>query len=664
MTAWQSPTKRVLDLVATLAGLAILSPVMVLVAIAIRVTVGRPILFRQQRPGLYGRPFAMFKFRTMLELRDDEGRLLPDCQRVTRLGRFLRSASLDELPELINVLRGEMSLVGPRPLLIEYLDRYTPDQARRHEVRPGITGLAQVNGRNAISWEEKFRLDVWYVDHPSLWLDIWILIKTTRSVLRRDGIDAASGVTMPEFMGSPSEAADGRLAAATEDASLGSLSRIYLSPPHLSQESRDLLLEAFDSNWIAPMGPHVDAFEREFAQEIGIEHAVALSSGTAALHLALLSLEIRPGDEVATATLTFVATANAIRYVDATPVFIDSERSTWNLDPDLLAEELEAGVRRGRPLKAVLAVDVFGQCADYEPIRELCRFYEVPLIEDAAEALGATYRGQAAGTLGEIGCFSFNGNKIITTSGGGMLVTKRRDWAERARLLATQARDPVPHYEHSQLGYNYRMSNLLAAVGRGQLRVLDERVEKRRANFRFYQQALGGLPGIAFMPEHPAGQSTRWLTCITVDPEQFGATCDNIRLALERENIESRPAWKPMHLQPLFTGCRVSGGKVAEQLFRDGLCLPSGSNLSEGDLTRIVEVIHSVAADPAATRLGPGRRSPDVDHDIRTTEPRREAGRRGSRRATKLWKGRGSTGASPSQDSIHRSSSDSTHHHS
>lgn len=370
--------------------------------------------------------------------------------------------------------------------------------------------------------------------------------------------------------------------------------RIHLSPPHMSPDARDMLLDAFDSNWIAPLGPHVDAFEREFAARIGIEHAVALSSGTAALHLALLALGIGPGDEVATATLTFVATANAIHYVGAIPVFIDCHPGSWNLDPDLLGDELEAAVRRGRPIKAVLAVDVFGKCADYESIRELCRFYEVPLIEDAAESLGATYRGRPAGTFGDIGCFSFNGNKIITTSGGGMLVTRRKEWADKARHLATQARDPSPHYEHSAVGYNYRLSNLLAAIGRAQLNVLDEFVDRRRANFRFYHQSLADLPGISFMPEHTHGRSTRWLTCITVDPDQFGATREDVRLALERENIESRPVWKPMHLQPAHLMCRVRGGEVAEDLFHRGLCLPSGSDLTPDDLSRIAAVIREV----------------------------------------------------------------------
>jgi len=369
--------------------------------------------------------------------------------------------------------------------------------------------------------------------------------------------------------------------------------RIYLSPPHMSPLERELLLDAFDSNWIAPLGPHVEMFEQEFARAVGAPYAVALSSGTAALHLALLLAGVGEGDEVAVSTLTFAATANAVRYVNAMPVFIDSERQTWNLDPQLLEEALRSSERRGRPVKAVIAVDVFGQCAKYGVIEGLCASRRIPLIEDAAEALGATFRGRAAGSFGEMGCFSFNGNKIITTSGGGMFVTSRREFAERARHLATQARDPAPHYEHSEIGYNYRLSNLLAAVGRGQLRVLPERVEQRRRNFEHYRRALGDLPGIEFMPEHPEGRSTRWLTCMTIDPDQFGATRDDVRLALEQENIEARPVWKPMHLQPAFRGSQIWGGSIAAQIFNNGLCLPSGSSLAPDDLARIVEIIRS-----------------------------------------------------------------------
>jgi len=372
-----------------------------------------------------------------------------------------------------------------------------------------------------------------------------------------------------------------------------SLSRVFLSPPHMSQQERALLLDAFDSNWIAPLGPHVDALEKEFAEAVGAEQAVALSSGTAALHLALVLLGVKAGDEVLTSTLTFSATVNAVTYVGAAPVLIDSEPNTWNMDPNLLAEELHACARRNRLPKAVLVVDLYGQCADYGPIRRLCERYDVPIIEDAAEALGASYDGQSAGTFGEVGAFSFNGNKIITTSGGGMMVCRSEEMAEQARFLATQARDPAPHYQHSRIGYNYRMSNLLAAVGRGQLRVLEDRVAARRENYEFYRDALADAPGVDFMPEHPQSRSTRWLTCVTVDPQRFGAARDDVRLALEAENIEARPTWKPMHLQPVFSNCRVRGGEVAERIFRLGLCLPSGSSLTGEDLLRVVDVIRA-----------------------------------------------------------------------
>ncbi len=373
------------------------------------------------------------------------------------------------------------------------------------------------------------------------------------------------------------------------------MSRIYLSPPHMGESERSLLLEAFDSNWIAPLGPHVDAFEKEFALRVGASHAAALSSGTAGLHLALQLLGVGRGDEVLVSSLTFSASVNPIVYQGAHPVLIDSEPRSWNMDPDLLAEELKACAERGRLPKAVIVVDLYGYPADYDRISEACARYDVPVIEDAAEALGATWRKRSAGTFGALGVFSFNGNKIITTSGGGMLVSERKDWIDRARFLATQARDPAPHYEHSSIGYNYRLSNLLAAVGRGQLRVLDERVAQRRANNAFYREALADVPGISFPSGIANAEGNCWLTCILVDPAVFGATCEDLRLALERENIEARPVWKPMHLQPVFRDARVRGGRVAEGLFEQGLCLPSGSSLQAHDRERVVSALLGVA---------------------------------------------------------------------
>jgi pyridoxal phosphate-dependent aminotransferase EpsN len=370
--------------------------------------------------------------------------------------------------------------------------------------------------------------------------------------------------------------------------------RIYLSPPHMSGQEQQYIQEAFAANWVAPVGPHVDRFEAEFAEKIGVKHAVAVSSGTAAMHLAIRQLELKPGEEVFCSTGTFIASVNPVVYERGSPVFIDSDPATWNLDCNLLSEELERCARRGKLPRAVIGVDLYGQCADWQTLQSICDFYEVPLIEDAAEALGATYDGKPAGSFGWANIFSFNGNKIITTSGGGMLATNDAALARYARFLATQARDPAPHYEHSTVGYNYRLSNVLAGVGRAQLRVLEERVAARRAIFDRYQSALGDEPGITFMPEAPYGRSTRWLTCVLIDADEFGATGEDVRLHLEAQNIESRPVWKPMHKQPVFANCRHVGGEVAEQLFADGLCLPSGSSLSESDLDRVIAAFLSV----------------------------------------------------------------------
>jgi dTDP-4-amino-4,6-dideoxygalactose transaminase len=416
---------------------------------------------------------------------------------------------------------------------------------------------------------------------------------------------------------------------------VSSTKRIYLSPPHLSGRELELVREAFESNWIAPLGPHVDAFEQEFARAVGLPYAAALSSGTAALHLALrilggrgLDTETRRrGDEVLCSTFTFAATANAIVYEGGAPVFIDSDSTSWNMDPGLLREELRALAAAGKLPRAVIAVDLYGQCADYDQIVQACEEFGVPLIEDAAEALGATYWGKAevkakaeisipasifasrrvrsAGSFGAAAAFSFNGNKIITTSGGGMLVSHDRSLIERARFLATQAREPAPHYQHSEIGFNYRMSNVLAAIGRGQLTALTRRIAARRRNFEFYRSALGSLPGIEFMPEADFGRSTRWLTCLTIDAARFRATREDVRLALEMENIEARPVWKPMHLQPVFAGCRVKGGEVSEKLFETGLCLPSGSALTEVELERVCAVVRKVHETTARPRVAP-----------------------------------------------------------
>jgi dTDP-4-amino-4,6-dideoxygalactose transaminase len=368
------------------------------------------------------------------------------------------------------------------------------------------------------------------------------------------------------------------------------MTRIWLSSPHMGEDERRLVMEAFDTNWIAPLGPHVDAFEQELAEIAGVQHAAALSSGTAALHLALILLGVERGDDVLCSTLTFCASANPIVYLGARPVFVDAAASSFNVDPDLVEEELAERARQGRPMpKAFIGVDLYGEPADWDRLVSICAAHEVPVIEDAAEALGASYKGRPVGGFGRLGIFSFNGNKIITTSGGGMLVGDDEALIKKARFLATQARDPAPHYQHSEIGFNYRLSNVCAAIGRGQLRVLADRVAARRQVFARYRDAFADVPGLSFLPEPTFADGTRWLTVVMVDADEAGATPDDIRLALAEDDIEARPVWKPMHLQPVFANASVRGGAVSESLFERGLCLPSGSSLSEADQTRVID---------------------------------------------------------------------------
>lgn len=366
---------------------------------------------------------------------------------------------------------------------------------------------------------------------------------------------------------------------------------ILLSTPHIGDRELQFVREAFDTNWVAPVGPNINAFEREFSQVVSSKYAAALSSGTAALHLALKLVGVQPGDEVFCSTFTFIASVSPITYLGAKPVFIDSDRISWNMDPNLLETALAKRDRLGKLPKAVILVHLYGQSADIEPILEICDRYSIPLIEDAAEALGASYKNTSPGTWGKAGIFSFNGNKIITTSGGGMLVSDDGNLIERAKFLATQARDPQPHYEHTEIGFNYRLSNICAGIGRGQLSVLKDRVAARRRNFEIYQRALADLPGVEFMPEANFGTCTRWLSCMTFDPEIARIDREQVRLKLQEQQIETRPVWKPMHLQPVFADCECIDNGVAGELFQKGLCLPSGSNLTEEDLDRVINAI-------------------------------------------------------------------------
>ncbi len=371
--------------------------------------------------------------------------------------------------------------------------------------------------------------------------------------------------------------------------------RIYLSSPHMGEWEQKFIAEAFATNWIAPLGPHVDAFERELAEYVGVKGAVALNSGTAAIHLALRFLGVGAGDVVFCSTLTFVASANPVLYQGAELVFIDSEPQSWNMSPPALARAFTDAEKLGRLPKAVIIANLYGQSVDMAAIMQICNHYGVPVIEDAAESLGATYRKKASGTFGKFGVYSFNGNKIITTSGGGMLVSDDLAALEKIRFWATQARDAAQHYQHSEVGYNYRLSNILAGIGRGQLRVLAERVKARRAVFERYQAAFAAVDGFDFMPETAYGRSTRWLTALTVNENRCGVTAAAIIAALADQNIEARPVWKPLHRQPLFKNCAYYPHKIAEsisdRLFENGLCLPSGSNLTEPEQSRVISCI-------------------------------------------------------------------------
>ncbi|MES5943988.1 aminotransferase class I/II-fold pyridoxal phosphate-dependent enzyme [Bacillus cereus group sp. MG6] len=371
--------------------------------------------------------------------------------------------------------------------------------------------------------------------------------------------------------------------------------RIYLSSPHMSGNEQKYIQNAFDTNWVAPLGPNVDGFERELASFVGVRGGTAVSSGTAAIHLALQLLGIQKGDTVFCSSFTFVASANPIVYLGAEPVFIDSEPETWNMSPSALAHALYEANKMGNLPKAIILVHLYGQSAKLDEILSLCHQYNVPIVEDAAESLGSTYKGKASGTFGKFGVYSFNGNKIITTSGGGMLVSNDVEALERARFLATQAKDPAPHYEHSEIGYNYRLSNILAGIGRGQLEVLEDRVRARRFVYKRYYEALSHMPGFYFMPELEHTRPNRWLTTLTIDEKESEISIGKLLRILAEENIEARPMWKPLHMQSLFKEMKYyphsKNEDVSQYLFQSGICLPSGSNMLAEDQQRVIQSI-------------------------------------------------------------------------
>jgi len=370
--------------------------------------------------------------------------------------------------------------------------------------------------------------------------------------------------------------------------------RIYLSSPHMGGTEQDFVNEAFNTNWIAPVGPNVNGFEEDLANYTKSHYAAALSSGTAAIHLALIVLGIEKDDEVLCSTFTFSATTNPILYQSAIPIFVDSEADTWNMNPQALEDAIKDRIVKGKKPKAVIAVHLYGMPSKMTELVEICNRYEIPLIEDAAEALGSTYQGQALGTFGVMGILSFNGNKIITTSGGGALLSNHKDFIEKSKFLATQARDDAPHYQHSHVGFNYRITNITAGIGRGQMQVIDDRVAARRANFERYKGIFASIEGVETAPQELDGMfSNRWLSTILVDPNKTNnITRKSVRLAFLEDNIEGRPLWKPMHLQPIFKDFPYYGDRLSEELFENGLCLPSGSNLTDEEWERIEKVIH------------------------------------------------------------------------
>ena len=373
--------------------------------------------------------------------------------------------------------------------------------------------------------------------------------------------------------------------------------RIPLSVPHMAGTELSYVQEAFASNWLSTVGPNIDAFERQFAARVG-QPVVSLSSCTAAIHLGLRLLGVGAGDEVFSSTLTFVGGCNPIRYLGAQPVFLDSDNGSWNLDPNILEAALHRRARSGKLPRAILVVHLYGQCADMDPILQLATQYDIPVLEDAAGALGGTYKGRPAGTMGDMGAYSFNGNKIITTAGGGMLTARNVDWLKKARFWSQQAPDPGISYQHSELGYNYAMSNVLAGIGRGQLGALDQRVAQRRAIAFRYRDAFEDLGGISLMPQASYGVHTNWLSCFTIDKEEFGISRDGLIRELDEANVESRPVWRPMHRQALYAECERYGGEVADSLFERGICLPSSSSLSNEDQLHVIDCIRrSAGAD-------------------------------------------------------------------
>ena len=565
--------KRIFDIFFAFLGLIFLAPVLLVVAIIIKLTSRGAILYKQERAGRYAKIFTIIKFRSMIENHGDQNTVtVSGDQRITKFGAFIRKSKIDELPGLWNVLKGEMSFVGPRPDLPYYYSLLKGNDRKILDLKPGITGPASLKYANEeqilklqddpekyhydIIFKDKVKINLEYYNNNNLWVDLKIILSTIFRMTYTVKLE----------------------------------NRILLSPPSISAEELRFIKKNFDINWIASYGPHISNFESNLSAISKGFNVAALSSGTSSIHLALILLGIQKDDEVICSSFTFSASANPIIYQGAIPVFIDCEAESWNMCPRLLEKAIVDGIEKGKPPKAIILVHLYGMPARMDEIMSVANKYKIPVVEDAAEALGSTYKGRAMGTFGIFGIYSFNGNKIITTSGGGALVSKDEKLIAKAKFLATQSRDDKPHYEHSEIGYNYRMSNVCAAIGLGQLAVLPERVFQKRKIYDFYRNALSSIQEITFLEEPKDSCSNLWLTTILID-KASKISRESLRLYLEKDNIETRPLWKPMHQQPVFKEYKSFQNGVSDDLFDRGLCLPSGTNMSKQDLQRVVSKI-------------------------------------------------------------------------
>ena len=565
--------KRLFDFVSAFLGIIILFPLFLIVSFLIKTTSKGPIFYTQKRAGRHAKLFTIIKFRSMVANHGDSNTVtVKGDVRITKFGAFIRKYKIDELPALWNVLIGEMSLVGPRPDLPDYLLLVTGEDKKILNLRPGITGPASLKYANEeqilmhqddpetyhyeVIFKDKVKINLDYYYNRNLLVDLKLIFATIF-----------------------------RASFSSDD-----LLRIRLAAPDISVQELEVIKKGFSIDWVSSFGPHTSKFENNLSEMSEGRKIAALSSGTSAIHLALILLGVKKNDDIICASFTFSASANPIKYLGANPIFIDSEKDSWNMCPALMEQAINDGISDNKKPKAIILVHLYGMPAKLDEIMRIADNYDIPVIEDAAEALGSKYNNKQLGTFGKIGIYSFNGNKIITTSGGGALVCDDAEIINKAKFLATQARDDAPHYEHSQIGYNYRMSNVCAAIGVGQLEVLNDRIIRKREIYNFYKTELSGIKEIAFLDESVGSFSNYWLTTILID-ENSAIDREQLRLHLEKDNIESRPLWKPMHLQPVFKSCKYYVNGISEDLFNRGICLPSGTNMTKKDLERVVNKI-------------------------------------------------------------------------